>query len=114
MVELRADLRRRATAACLLLVAAFSLAACSEAESDEGFTVDNREGFLAACTSPLDDSRLTIGVCECVIDEIVTEGRLTPERFEQIELRLTEDPEAELPADVVAIMADCIIDEADL
>lgn len=84
--------------------------ACSEAEP-QGFT-NSRSGFLAACTDPIEDSRLTSSICQCVFDE--TQSELTFERFREIDETLVADLEADLPPEVLDIIAGCIIEAARL
>ena len=91
------------------LVLAFS--ACADEEPQE-FTADTRSGFLAACTDPLTDSRLTSSICQCVFDE--TQTQLSFDRFEQIDELLLLDPEAELPEELVDIIAECVMEAARL
>jgi hypothetical protein len=103
--------RLRPVLALVLVGLALVGGACSEDEP-QGFTDDSRNGFLAACTRPLEDSRLTGAICQCVFDE--TQAQLSFERFREIDETLLADPEAELPDDVLDIVATCVIDEADL
>ena len=99
------------------------LAACAE-EEPQDFTVDTRTGFLAACTQPLDDSRMISAICQCVFDE--TLGQLSFERFQAIDEELLAQAEAaeeaetepefgpRLPDDLAAIIADCVVAETEL
>ncbi|MEM9562358.1 MAG: hypothetical protein AAGA93_07080 [Actinomycetota bacterium] len=111
--------RQRAIGRVVTLAAAAALlvAACSEDEPQD-FTADNRTGFLAACTQPLDDSRTISAVCQCVFDE--TQAQLTFERFRSIDDELiaqADDEEIDdpsLPDDLAEIIAGCLIAEADL
>ena len=67
---------------------------------------------LGACTEPLADSRLVSAICGCIFEE--TQVQLTFERFETIDSELVLDPEASLPDDIAGIVADCVIEEAEL
>ena len=100
-----------AIVALALVTGSLLAVACSE-EEPQGFTSDNQSGFLAACTLPLEDSRLTSAICQCVFDESQVEIPFT--RFDAIERRLREDPDQELPDELVEIVAQCFIDEAEL
>ncbi len=103
-----------------MATAGFPLAACAD-EEPQGFTVDTRTGFLAACTQPLEDTRLISAICQCVFDE--TQAPLSFERFQAIDAELlTEAEEAEeggtpvefeprLPDDLADIIADCVLAE---
>ena len=95
----------------LVLGVAIGLAGCAE-EEPEDFTAGTRSAFLAACTEPLADSRLTSAICGCVFEE--SQARLSFDRFEAIDSELVLDPEVELPDDVAAIVAACVIEEAGL
>jgi hypothetical protein len=103
--------RVRPVALAPLVALALLATACSDDEP-QGFTADSRSGFLAACTQPLDDSRLTSAICQCVFDE--TQAQLPFTRFREIDEALLVDPEAELSDDIVEIVATCIVDEGDL
>ena len=97
--------------------------ACAE-EEPQDFTVDTRTGFLAACTQPLEDSRLISAICQCVFDE--TQGQLSFERFQAIDAELVAQAEAaeeaettpqfapRLPDDLADIIADCVVAETEL
>lgn len=98
--------------ALLALVAAPLLAVACSDEEPQGFTRDNQSGFLAACTLPLEDSRLTSAICQCVFDE--GQVRIPFGRFAAIERELLEDPDQELPQELVEIVAQCVIEEAEL
>ena len=112
---------QRAIGRVVALVAASTLAltACAE-EEPQDFTADNRTGFLAACTQPLEDSRTISAVCQCVFDE--TQAQLTFEEFRSIDDELVAQAEAEetpedgqaLPDDLAEIIASCLIAEAGL
>lgn len=108
--------------ATAVAVLALLVAACAEDEPEE-FTADTETGFLAACTEPLEDSRLISAVCACVFDE--TQAQLSFQRFRAIddELIARADGEGdgsdgadadELPDDLAEIIAACIITEYEL
>ena len=94
-----------------LIAIPLTAAACSQEEPQE-FTNDNRDGFLAACTEQLEDTRLTSAICQCVFDE--SQVRIPFVRFTTIERELQEDRERELPEELVDIIAQCVIDEGEL
>ncbi len=103
----------------LAVASALVLAACSD-EEPQDFTADNRTGFLAACTQPLEDSRTISAVCQCVFDE--TQAQLTFEEFRAIDAELVAQAAADddvegdpaLPDDLAEIIAGCLIAETDL
>ncbi len=93
------------------VVAALTLVACAEEEPTE-FTDDNRSGFLAACSQPLDDSRLVNQICQCVFDE--TQSAIPFAEFSEIDAALIENPDSALPAEITQIISDCVVEEADI
>lgn len=87
-----------------------ALASCGE-DPPETFTLDNRDGFLAACVDSEIDTELVGAVCECVIDELES---FDFDDFESLDAALVEDPEAQLPGAVADVVADCFIEAAEL
>lgn len=94
--------------ACLMAAASV---ACSPDEPTD-YTAENSEGFFAACLQSPEDSFLQAKLCQCVFDNAVLE--IPFERFVEIDEELTLDPLAPLPEELTAIMARCVIEEADL
>jgi hypothetical protein len=98
---------------CLTVV---GLVGCGEDVATD-YTSAHREGFLAACSNPLDDPRLLSDICVCVYERLESEISFT--RFEAISESLTTlgddsaDP-PELPEEVAEAVADCFLSEADL
>lgn len=86
-------------------------AACSEEEPTD-FSADNRSGFMAACSLPLDDSRLVSDICQCVFEE--TQDEIPFSQFAATDARLKETPERLLTDQITGIIADCVIEEAEL
>ncbi len=95
----------------LILVVGVGLAGCSSDEVED-FTPDIREGFLEACTRPLDDSRLTSAICQCAFDE--TQAQLSFDEFAEVEEALQADPESTLPPEIAEIVAGCVVEAAEL
>lgn len=95
----------------LLVAAALLLAACSE-EGPTDFTADNRAGFLAACSEPLEDAVLIGQICQCVFER--TQDEFAFEEFEAMDEALQADPTQSLQAEVNVIIADCVRTEAEL
>ena len=93
-----------------LVLVAVGAAACADGQPTD-FTADTREGFLAACSVPLDDSRLTSDICQCVFER--TQEEISFERFTAIDEQL-QDPARPLPDEITDIIAECVIEEADL
>lgn len=102
--------RSRRPVLALVLAVGVVLAGCAD-EEPEDFTVDNRNGFMAACTRPVEDSRVTTAVCQCVFDATTD---LEFGRFVEIDDILVADPEADLPDELVEIIADCYVAESGL
>ena len=87
------------------------LAACAEEEPTD-FTADNRTGFLAACSEPLEDAVLIGEICQCVFEQ--TQEAFPFEEFTALDDALKEDPTQALQLEINAIIADCVRSEADL
>jgi hypothetical protein len=77
-----------------------------------GYTDENREAFVAACTIPREDPTLIRDVCECTYERI--EATLPFADFVAIEERLQLDALAPLPGEITELMADCFVEVADL
>jgi len=95
----------------LVLASAVLFVACS-AEQQTDYTVENRDAFLAACTDRETDTLLQQRVCQCVFDEAVQE--IPFQRFDEIATVLGEDSAAPLPDELIALVARCVTEEADL
>lgn len=95
----------------LVALAGFALVGCSgDAQTD--FTVDNESGFMAACTTAIEDSRLVSGICQCVFEQ--TEAQIPFAEFSATEEELVGSPDLELPQEITDIIADCVIEEGEL
>jgi hypothetical protein len=101
----------RLVAVAVVALGALGLAACAEEEPTE-FSADIRSGFLAACSQPLEDTRLIGDICQCVFDE--TRSAIVFSEFTALDAELAEDREQTLPTELTEIIADCVLDEADL
>ena len=95
----------------VVVLAAGILTACAD-ETPTEFTDDNRSGFLAACSQPLEDTRLVNQICQCVFDE--TQSAIPFAEFSEIDAALIENPESNLPLEINQIIADCVVEEAEL
>lgn len=104
-------LQTRLSAVIGACVMVFAIAACSPDEPTD-YTAENSDGFFAACLQAPEDSFLQAKLCQCVFDNAVLE--IPFERFVEIDETLTLDPLAPLPDELTAIMARCVIEEADL
>ena len=93
-------------------VAVLPLASCGEETTADGFTEANRDAFVTACTDPSVDDRLVRDVCECAYEQLA--ATLPYDRFVELEDTLRIDSLAALPDDVAALIADCVVAEADL
>ncbi len=76
------------------------------------FSAQQSENFFAACTVPVEDSILQGRLCQCVFERAQTD--ITFERFSEIDAQLVADPLADLPPELTEIVAECVIEEADL
>jgi hypothetical protein len=85
---------------------------CGAPQEPDDFTVDNETGFLAACAEPVEDTALTNAICRCVFEE--TSSAYSFADFQDLDESLTLEIGAELPAEIEAIIAACVIEEADL
>lgn len=94
----------------LAVAVVFVVSGCGE-EPVEAFTLDNKEGFMTACVDSELDSELLTAVCGCVIEELES---YEYEEFESLDAALIENPEAQLPAAVTDVVADCFIEAAEL
>lgn len=94
-----------------LIVVVLGSSACGD-EAPTDYAEQNRKDFLAACADPLTDDLLDIELCQCVFDAIQAEIDFA--RFTEIEQTLVDNPRAKLPADVVELVADCVIELGEL
>lgn len=93
-----------------------SAAACGE-DVQIDFAQENADAFMAACTTSPEDLLLYTRLCQCVID--TAQARLRFAEFAQIDADLRAEgvdgaPAPELPPEIVDIVAECVIEEADL
>lgn len=107
---------------------AMVLAGCGADQEPTDYAIENRNDFLVACARPLNDPRLLNDVCACAYDRIEMEYSF--DDFVELDARLTADRQADaadlevsgadtstpsdLPAEIIEIVADCFIEEADL
>ncbi|MGI9598405.1 MAG: hypothetical protein ACR2QK_19730 [Acidimicrobiales bacterium] len=110
-MSLRPSFRPRLPMAAAMVVLGLLTAACGD-DPPTDFTADTRTGFMAACSVPLDDSRLVSDICQCVFEQ--TQNEIPFTRFSATDRQLKEDPERVLSAEINGIIADCIIEEAEL
>ena len=103
--------QRRRVGAIVVGLLTVVLGACSEPIQTE-YTAQESENFFAACTVPVEDSILQGRLCQCVFERAQTQ--ITYERFAEIDAALVADPLADLPPELTEIVAQCVIDEADL
>ncbi len=103
--------RRTRILAVIATTAVFALASCGD-EIPTDYTAETRDGFFAACLQTPEDNFLQARLCQCVFDAAALE--IPYERFAEIDAELTLNPLAPLPEELTSIMAQCVIDEADL
>jgi hypothetical protein len=94
-------LRPLSVVVSLLLVAA----GCGD-RSPTDYSDETEEQFMASCVPSLGESERD--VCRCAYDEI--RSQLSFEEFEELDEQLRDDPDAELPDDVVDLVAACAAD----
>ena len=113
-----------------VFAAVMLLTGCSS--EPEKYTSVNRNGFMSSCTqtagdveteafeseqdrqeklSEVDDPLIT-SLCQCVLEE--TEKSVQIEEFIELDAKLVEDPDLDLPTDVKQTIADCLIETAEL
>lgn len=104
-------------------IALVLLAASCGGEAQTDYSAENAAEFFAACTEPLEDTRLVTRICDCVFAEIQVE--IPYSRFVELEEELIAATAAEaevegaevevpLPPDLAELVARCVSEEADL
>jgi hypothetical protein len=78
---------------------------CGDRSPSE-YSDETEEQFMASCVPSLGESERD--VCRCAYDEI--RGQLSFEEFQELDEQLRDDPDAELPDDVVDLVAACAAD----
>ncbi len=95
----------------LVALAVFGLVGCSpEVQTD--YDAQNSDNFFAACTDPTIDDLIYTRLCQCVIEEV--RSTVSYDRFVELDDLMVENPEGAVPDEVVDIVADCVISEAEL
>lgn len=107
----RSPLGRLRLASALCAAALLLAAGCGE-DAPSDYSAENKDAFLAACTDAVGDDLLQQRVCLCVFEE--SSNEIPFERFVEIDDVFAGDPVAPLPDDLAALVARCVIDEADL
>lgn len=107
----RAQRSRRLVVVVVVAALGLFAAGCSE-DAQTDFNDENQDGFMAACTEPVEDSRLVAGICQCVFEQIQLQGDFA--EFEAIDAELIETPSLELPQQITDFIAQCVIEEAEL
>ena len=75
------------------------------------YSDETRANVLAGCRAET-DRPLVVDLCACTYRSV--RSAISYERFQEIDQQLRESPDAPLPDDVVALLAGCIIDVANL
>ena len=92
------------------VVPVFWVGACGS-DTPAVYSDETRANVLAACRADT-DRPLVADICACTYRSV--RSGISYERFQQIDQQLRESPETPLPEDVVALLAECIIDVANL
>ncbi|QGG94560.1 hypothetical protein [Actinomarinicola tropica] len=95
--------RRRRAVALVSLLALVGLSACGD-DAPDGYSAATRAAMLDGCAEDDQDADV-VDVCACVYDQM--EDDVPFDRFASLENRLGGG-DARLPAEVVAIIRDCI------
>ena len=93
------------------IVVSLVMVACGTEEPAE-YSSDNRDAFLAACVDADADGLFQQRLCLCAYEE--AEASMPFDRFREINDELESADAPALPADLLAILASCIIEEGDL
>lgn len=111
LVDRRPIVQQLRPFAAVVFAATLLLVSCGD-EPPTDYTDQNRVDFLASCADPLTDQLMDIELCQCVFEAVQRE--IDFDRFVEIEELLAGTPAAPLPAEVVDLVADCVIELADL
>ncbi len=96
---------------CIVAILALAFSACG-GDEPLNYTLETRENFLAACTDPLNDSRLVTELCECTF--AAAQEKLSFARFSELEDRMRNNLNASIGAAMNSALAQCVLQEADL
>jgi len=72
-------------------------------DGPDDYSAETEAQFLATCVGTLGEAERA--VCRCSYDEIVDD--VAYDDFEDLDRRMNDDPDAELPDDIVDIVAAC-------
>jgi hypothetical protein len=90
---------------------AVAVSGCGE-DPPEDYTQEIGDAFFRACVEPLEDDLLHLELCQCVFD--ASQRAIPYAEFVRIESRLRDQPTASLPPRLVVLIAECVVDVADL
>ncbi|CAN5244395.1 hypothetical protein BH18ACT4_BH18ACT4_04140 [soil metagenome] len=91
---------RRITAVVVAVV--FAVGACGD-DKREAYSVDTETQFMATCVASVGEGERSL--CGCIYDSITEE--IPFEEFEELDRRLNDDPDAELPERIDALVVEC-------
>ncbi|MCB9373022.1 MAG: hypothetical protein H6518_09600 [Microthrixaceae bacterium] len=89
-----------------VVAAALVLSGCGD-DAPSDYNADVEESFLQTCTDQGGDDLQD--VCQCAYDSF--EEQIPFDRFQRVDERLSEDPDAELPDDFLDLYTDCVIQD---
>ncbi len=94
-----------------VLLSAVLIAGCGEDAPTE-YSAQNTDDFFAACTDATIDSVLHTRLCQCVIDELTS--ALDYAEFVDLDEAMRAEPAPPTSAQIIDVVADCVIEVGDL
>ena len=88
-----------------LVATGLVLAGCGESEPT-GYNAEVEQTFVSTCTDRGDD---LADVCQCAYDSF--EREIPFDRFQRIDERLADNPDASLPDDFLDLYTDCVLQQ---
>jgi hypothetical protein len=85
---------------------AFVLAGCSDSEPSD-YNAEVEENFIQTCTD--EGGEDLEAVCQCAYSKF--EEEIPFDRFQRVDERLADDPDATLPDDFLNLYTDCVIEQ---
>ena len=85
-----------------LLVVLVLAAGCGD-DGGEGYSDETEAQFMASCVASVQEGEESL--CECIYDGMANDVPF--DEFKKLDRRLSDDPDAELPEDVNALVMEC-------